>query len=270
MNYIVRKCDEIKKGTICVSLDGDDQYKTIIRPLPETNYVDSFAKFVSIYLSDNENLAVRNILLNDNDDEYELFVSVYYITKGVLKISDGVDELHIKMRKKDIENVNGFDLLERYVEEYNNSNTFEIKYKELYTKMVNNNEKVEKINSIIENHKPDEEIDLEGIMTFDEFKNYLKNYEEFFKSNMYFDNDYISKTFSRKQLAASYTLFISLVSFSTLAFVNDEKISNIAIAAGITPILLNAVINLSRHYTASKMYKELLSASEKSRVKNIK
>ena len=270
MDYIVRKCDEIKKGTICVSLDGDDQYKTIIRSFPESNYVDSFAKFVSIYLSDNENLVVRNILLNDNDDEYELFVNVYYITKGVLKISDGVDELHIKMRKKDIENVDGFDLLERYVKEYNNSNTFELKYKELYTKMVTNNEKVEKLNSIIENHKPDEEIDLEGIMTFDEFKKYLDDNKEFYKSNLYFDNEYISKTFSRKQLAASYTLFITLVSFSAISFVTDEKIKQIVSVAGVAPILVNFAINLARHYTSSKMYDELLSADVRGRVKSKK
>ena len=123
MEYISNKTHYDKKGTTIQSFMSDED--SIIKPFPGTEYITSFSSFASQYLSDKENLAIKNISVSEDEKNVVVVVDVYYITQNVMIITDGEEKLEITLSKDVVSKLPGFDGLYDYVNSFNQSNNFD-------------------------------------------------------------------------------------------------------------------------------------------------
>lgn len=255
MEYISNKTHYDKKGTTIQSFMSDED--SIIKPFPGTEYITGFSGFASQYLSDKENLAIKNISVSEDEKNVVVSVDVYYITQNVMIITDGEEKLEITLSKDVVSKLPGFDGLYDYANNFNQNNNFDEKQKALQSKMGWNNSWREEIEKTIKYHKPNESVRFGKGLTIEQFRQMLIRDEDYYKSLVLHGNTYIDKTFTATQLYGACSMYLTLLACPALLYFDDARLKVLFGSLMIAPVLFNIVLAIAKRNFANKMFNEL-------------
>lgn len=245
-------------------------------PFPLGTTFSNGEELLKLLLDKMPNRGIRRYYCKSCDFKGSKLVTVYmYLTKlvgGEYKEVEEVVSLHIPGDiRKEIKNINLVENVYFNINDEELINDYQQKHLEkIEEKVKENNEVQELVRRVLVEYNLDDEIDLEGLLTSEEFKYILLSDPKLYKSIINFDNKSLGYKYGTITTLSILSLYITAVSGSCIFDNNNGKAKVLLALLASIPVLANLVLVLKRRIDVNKIYNEALENDNKTGVRRRK